>query len=138
MQAETVRREETTRRRRAPGPNGASSASQDGIDYYARNQAAWERWARTYANNARSAWEEPELRWGLWGAGESELCLLEGLEPDSDIVELGCGAAAIPAALTRLGFRPVGVDFSRILLEKGAELQREFEIWFPLLRANAE
>jgi SAM-dependent methyltransferase len=110
----------------------------DGLDYYARNHAAWERWARSYAADARSAWEERELRWGIWGAHESELGLLGGLQPDSDIVELGCGAAAIPAALVRSGFRPVGVDFIRVLLEKGAELQREFDLWFPLLHANAE
>src|SRR5262245_21449622 len=134
-----MRRSEIIRSREAAANDVTSGLTgPNELDYYARNRAAWEKWAPTYAADARAAWEERELRWGIWGARESELRLLEGLQPGSDIVELGCGAAALPAALARSGFRPVGVDFVRTLLEKGAELPREFGLWFPLLRANAE
>jgi SAM-dependent methyltransferase len=134
-----MRRSEIIRSRETAAADDASSRTgPEGLDYYERNRAAWEKWAPTYAADARSGWEEYELRWGIWGAREAELRLLAGLEPGADIVELGCGAAAVPAALARAGFRPVGVDFIRTLLEKGAELQREFGISFPLLRANAE
>jgi SAM-dependent methyltransferase len=103
-----------------------------------RNRAAWEKWAPRYAAAAHRAWKDEELRWGIWRAPESELRLLKGLGPRAHVVELGCGAAAIPAALARRGFRPVGVDISRVLLEAAAELEREFDLSFPLLRANAE
>jgi SAM-dependent methyltransferase len=110
----------------------------DEVDYIERNRAAWERWAANCAAAARKAWQEEELRWGIWGIAESELRLLESLKPGSDIIELGCGTAAISAGLARRGFRPVGVDITRALLEEAARLEREFGIAFPLLCANAE
>lgn len=103
-----------------------------------RNRAAWESWAPRYAEAAHAAWSDDEIRWGTWGASESSLGLLEGLEPGAHVIELGCGTASIPAALKRRGFRPVGVDFVRPLLEVAAELEREWGLQFPLLCANAE
>jgi SAM-dependent methyltransferase len=124
---------------RIPAADDAPSLSTtDGPDYCVRNRAAWERWAPEYIAAAHEAWQDGELRWGIWRAPESVLRLLDGLEPRSHIVELGCGTAAIPAALARLGFRPVGVDIARTLLEAAADLEREFGLSFPLLRSNAE
>jgi comEA protein len=74
----------------------------------------------------------------MWGIPESELRLVEGLEAGADVIELGCGTAAICAWLTRRGFSPTGVDFVRPVLETAAEFEREFEVGFPLLCANAE
>jgi SAM-dependent methyltransferase len=110
----------------------------DDGDHVARNRAAWERWAPEYIAAARQAWQEDELRWGIWGAPETVFRLLEGLEPRAHILELGCGTAALTAAFARRGLRPVGVDVARPLLEAAAELEREFGLSFPLLRANAE
>ena len=137
---ETVLRHvEPTRSRDVPAADAASSLSQtDGPDYFVRNRAAWEKWAPGYAADGHRGWEDEELRWGIWRAPESRFRLLDGFEHGAHVVELGCGTAAIPAALARRGFRPVGVDIARQLLDAAAELQREFGLSFPLLRANAE
>jgi SAM-dependent methyltransferase len=74
----------------------------------------------------------------MWGVREAELELLDGLPVGAEIVELGCGAGAVVAWLARRGFRPLGVDISRPLLEGAARLEREFNLSIPLLCANAE
>ena len=90
-----------------------------------------------HAAAGRKAWQE-QLSWGIWGIPESEARLLEGVEPGADVIELGCGTAAISSWLSRLGLRPIGVDFVRAQLETAARLQVEFGVSFGLLCANAE
>ena len=123
--------------REANSAQPAANRPPPAVDYVERNRAAWERWAPWYAAQGRAAWEQ-ELSWGMWSVPESELQLLDGLEPGADVVELGCGTAAISAWCARLGFRPVGIDISRRQLETAAELENEFGLRFPLLMANAE
>ena len=122
-------------------PESASASAPEqppaDIDYVERNRAAWDRWAPWYAAAGRTAWTE-ELSWGMWSIPESELRLLEGLQPGADVVELGCGTASISGWLVRLGFRPVGIDISRRQLETAAALEEEYGVRFPLLSANAE
>ena len=109
----------------------------DHRDYLDRNRRAWERWSPDYAAVARKTWQEPsEL--GTWGIPESEARLLEGVEPRAEVIELGCGTAAISYWLARLGMRPVGVDFVRAQLATAARLQAQFDVSFGLLCANAE
>lgn len=107
-------------------------------DYLARNTAAWERWAPQYVSAGRAAWQEAELRWGIWGLPESELELLSELSAGADAVELGCGTAAISAWLARNGSRPVAVDVARGQLETVRRFQQEFGVSFPLICENAE
>jgi SAM-dependent methyltransferase len=107
-------------------------------DYIERNKAEWERWWPSYVERGREAWAADELRWGIWGIPESELRLVDSLEAGADVIELGCGTAAICAWLARRGFSPIGVDITRPLLETAAEFEREFRVEFPLLCANAE
>jgi SAM-dependent methyltransferase len=117
----------------------AGSAPRGPTDYLELNKAAWERWAPAYQKGAgRETWHAEDVRWGIWGAPESSLRLLKGLRPGAGVVELGCGMGAICAALARHGYRPVGVDFVRPLLEAAADLQRESGLSFALLCANAE
>lgn len=108
------------------------------VEYLEANRSAWERWARDYVVPARKAWTDKELCWGIWDRPESELLLLESLPPGSDIIELGCGAAAISAWLARAGMRSVGVDFSRAQIATAERLQGELGPSFPLVHANAE
>jgi SAM-dependent methyltransferase len=109
----------------------------DDLDYVERNRTAWERWAPEYVAAGQEAWKD-ELRWGIWGIPESEIHLLQGLEGGADVIELGCGTAAISSWLKRRGYRPVGVDIVRAQLETAARFQRESGISFGLLCANAE
>ena len=106
-------------------------------DYIERNRQAWEGWAPAYAAVGREAWQDA-LRWGIWRLHESELQLLEGVEVGSDAVELGCGTASISAWLARQGLRPVGVDIARAQLVTAGRLQREYDVSFELICANAE
>jgi SAM-dependent methyltransferase len=103
-----------------------------------RNRVAWDLWAQDQIAAGRNAWGDKDLRWGIWGIPEAELQLLDLLQPESDVVELGCGTAAVSAWLTRRGHRPVAVDFSRHQLETARWLQRDFGPSFPLIHANAE
>ena len=85
---------------------GAAAPAPPVSDYLARNTAAWERWAAQYVAAGRAAWQEAELRWGIWGLTESELQLLSELRAGADVVELGCGTAAISAWLARNAAAP--------------------------------
>lgn len=107
-------------------------------DYIERNRRAWDAWSASTAARSRNEWHTTELEWGLWNTPESELRLLDRLEPGSDVIELGCGTAAVSAWLKRHGMRPVAVDFSRRQLERARELQHELQINFPLVYGNAE
>jgi SAM-dependent methyltransferase len=107
-------------------------------DYVERNRRAWERWSPQHAVRGRNAWGDRDLPWGLWDRPEAELQLLREMPAGSDVIELGCGTGAISGWLARKGMRPVGVDISRAQLNAAEQLQREFHISFPLVRANAE
>lgn len=107
-------------------------------DYLERNKAAWDSWAPSHLIPARRAWQEDELSWGIWGISERDLRLIEALPSDADVIELGCGTAAISAGLARRGARPVAVDFSSRQLKTAEDLQRYHGVSFELLHANAE
>ena len=107
-------------------------------DYVEKNRVAWDRWALHYSATGRKAWNEKELRWGIWGVPESELGLLTSVPQGADVIELGCGTASVSSWLVRGGFRPVAVDVSRSQLDVAARLQEEFGLSFPLIHANAE
>jgi SAM-dependent methyltransferase len=107
-------------------------------DYLIRNAYAWEKWAIKSRASAHAAWREEEPLWGMWRIPESSLQLFHDLQPGADVIELGCGTAAIPAWLSRNRMRPVGVDFSRRQLETVDQLRREFGLSFPTILANVE
>jgi SAM-dependent methyltransferase len=107
-------------------------------DYIERNRAAWDRRAAETAGDSKTAWADEQLRWGLWNTPESELQLLRDFETGADVIELGCGAAAISGWLARNGHHPVAVDISRAQLKIADQLQSERGVFFPLIAANAE
>jgi SAM-dependent methyltransferase len=112
------------RRRRAP--------------YVVRNRRAWDSWAPAQVARGRASWSADDLCWGLWDAPEARLQLLRDVAPEADVIELGCGTAAISAWLARTGRAPVALDVSQAQLDTAKRLQDEFEVAFPLVRANAE
>jgi SAM-dependent methyltransferase len=107
-------------------------------DYVGRNREAWDRWAPASSIIGNDAWQADQLRWGLWNTPEESLGLLQGMAPEADVIELGCGTGSLCAGLARSGLYPVGVDFSRAQLAYAAEFQREFGVSFPLICAEAE
>ncbi len=114
------------------------NSESDRFDYLERNKTAWEAWAPRHAARARRAWQDAELRWGIWGVPESTLGLLRHLAPGADVIELGCGTGALLAQFARRGLRSVGVDVAKAQLETATRLQQEFNLRFPLVRENAE
>jgi SAM-dependent methyltransferase len=112
--------------------------TQTAPDYIERNKSAWNQWAPGLISAGRRAWQADELRWGLWGKEEAELRLLDGFGAREDVIELGCGTAAICAWLARRDLRPVAVDFSPAQLRTLETFQDEFGVSFPIVRGNAE
>lgn len=126
-----------------PGVDRTPGARLDAVsgeepDYIARNRAAWNLWAPGHVAAGKKAWRDPELRWGVWGTPESKLQLMAGVQPGSDVIELGCGTAEISAWLARRGIRPVAIDLAPKQILTVDTLQREFQVSFPALTGNAE
>ena len=103
-----------------------------------KNRAAWERWAPYYRAAGRRAWADPELRWGMWGTKESDVGLLDGCEPGTNAIELGCGTGAVCSWLAKHGMHTVGVDIAQAQLDAAGTFSEEFDVSFRLDRANAE
>jgi len=106
-------------------------------DSISRNQALWAEEAPSYVAPGRRGWSQPEPTWGIWSVPESELGLLPDID-GADAVELGCGTAYVSSWLARCGARPVGVDPTVEQLATARQLQEEFELRFPLVRAAGE
>jgi SAM-dependent methyltransferase len=107
-------------------------------DYVAQNIAVWTKANREHTGpNARDAWAEDEITWGVFGNSESELGVL-GDVAGLDMLELGCGTAYFSAWLAKRGARPVGIDPTPAQLETASAMQAEFGLEFPLIEAVAE
>jgi len=108
------------------------------LEYLARNIADWTRQVDDQRRAGRRAWEKAEPTWGIFAIPESAV----GLMPPSAVglrcIELGCGTGYISAWLARRGALPIGVDPTPSQLGITGELQREFGLTFPLVRAAAE
>jgi len=107
-------------------------------DYVAVNRDVWTAANASYTGKqAREAWAQEEINWGVFQVPESDV----GVLPDvagKDVVELGCGTAYFSAWLARRGARPVGVDITPAQLETARACQDEFALEFPLVEASAE
>jgi SAM-dependent methyltransferase len=103
-----------------------------------RNVEVWTKTNAEYTGRqARSAWAQEEITWGVWGIPESRIGVL-GEVAGLDVVELGCGTAYISAGLARRGAHPVGIDPTPAQLETARAMQQEFGLEFPLHEAGAE
>jgi SAM-dependent methyltransferase len=107
-------------------------------DYVRANRDVWTAENASYTGKqAREAWAQDEIKWGVFQVPESEV----GALPDvsgKDVVELGCGTAYFSAWLAKRGARPVGVDVTPAQLETARACQVEFGLEFPLVEASAE
>ncbi len=102
------------------------------------NRDLWTHINREHTDvDARRAWQQPGVRWGLFAISDDELQVLGDVR-DLDIAEFGCGTAFLSAALARAGARPIGIDVTHAQLLTAQRCQQEFNVWFPLIEANAE
>jgi SAM-dependent methyltransferase len=107
-------------------------------EHVRRNRAAWGGFASDYVEPARRSWGLEEPDWGIWNVPESQLHVLPAELEGKDVVELGCGTGYVSAWLARRGARPVGLDLTTEQLDTARSMQREFDLRFPLVQANAE
>jgi SAM-dependent methyltransferase len=108
------------------------------LDYLATNVADWTRQASDQREAGRRAWSRRDPTWGIFGVPESEVGMLPKEAKGLRILELGCGTGYVSAWLARRGGIPVAFDPTPSQLEITGELQREFELSFPLVRSAAE
>ena len=107
-------------------------------DYVAGNVRKWTEINAEYTDaSAREAWAREELALGVFGHADIRRDVF-GDVSGLDVVELGCGTAYVSAWLAKNGARPVGVDPTPAQLSTARELQREFDLEFPLVEAAAE
>lgn len=102
-----------------------------------RNREHWDRQADEYQERHGPQLNVDDLVWGAWSIPDSELGVL-GEVADTDILELGCGAARWSIELAKRGARPVGLDNSSRQLEHARGLMAEAGVDFPLVHASAE
>src|ERR687898_3057568 len=107
-------------------------------DHVARNRVAWDGMAADYVESGRRNWSSDEITWGIFDVPESRIGMLPPDLTAMDTVELGCGTAYVSAWLARRGARPVGIDPTPGQLRIARQLQDEFKLWFPLVRAAGE
>jgi SAM-dependent methyltransferase len=103
----------------------------------ARHRDLWavvnERFTDTDADDQ---WATDAIRWGLFRLPEAELGLLGDVR-GLDIAELACGTAFLSASLARAGAHPIGVDLSPAQLATARRCQHRYDVFFPLVEADA-
>jgi SAM-dependent methyltransferase len=107
------------------------------LDYLQRNRESWSDFAPDYVAPAEEAWGGAP-RWGIWGLLESDVGLLPSGLNGKVTVELGCGTAYVSAWLARRGASPIAIDLTPEQLATAAHMQREHDLYFPLIRAAGE
>ena len=113
-------------------------SSSDYPEYDPRNVEIWTKANVEHTGpRAREAWAKDEIDWGTYGVPESDVKVL-GDVAGLDVIDLGCGTGYFSAWLAKRGARPVGVDPTPAQLATAREMQREFDLHFPLVEAVAE
>jgi SAM-dependent methyltransferase len=108
------------------------------LDYLAANVADWSQRADDQREAGRRNWGKPEPTWGIFGVPESVVRMLPDAPAGLRVVELGCGTAYVSSWLARRGARPIAIDPTPSQLRIAADLQVEFDLPFPLVRAVGE
>ena len=76
-------------------------------DHVIINREAWTTANATYTHGqARSAWAQEEITWGLWNVPDAEFGTIPEIA-GKDVIELGCGTGYFGARLKRRGARRV-------------------------------
>lgn len=108
------------------------------LDYLAANVGAWEARREDQLELAQRQWSAEEPRWGIFGVREADVGPLPSTLEGARTVELGCGTAYVSAWMARQGARPFGIDPTPGQLRIARQMQEEFGLRFPLVRAVGE
>ncbi len=108
------------------------------LDYLATNVADWTSQAEDQRSAGRRNWSKAEPTWGIFGIPDAEVGLLPADVSGMRSLELGCGTGYISAWLAGRGAIPVAFDPTPSQLTIAGELQDEFSLRFPIVRAAAE
>jgi SAM-dependent methyltransferase len=106
-------------------------------DYIGLNRRVWDNPAPDWVTRGREMWAAAHPVWGIWRNPESEIELLPDVA-GLRAVELGCGTGYVSTWLRQRDASPVGLDSSWAQLQAARTFQREFDIGFPLVLADAE
>ena len=106
-------------------------------EHVAKNRVAWDAQSADYRAAGIRGWAETEPAWGVWQITERELGALPVVD-GKFVIELGCGTAYWSAWLARRGARMIALDNSPKQLETAQMLQRQHQLTFPLIHADAE
>src|SRR5205823_12934865 len=119
-------------------PSGSAMTRSELPAHALRNREVWTQENASYTGpKALEAWQQAEIRWGVFQVPESEV----GALPDvagKDVVELGCGTAYFSAWSAKRGARPVSVDLTPAQLATARRCQQEHAIESPPAAASAE
>lgn len=118
-------------------PSGPASEGPS-LDYLTTNVADWTRQVDDQRRTGRRGWTTDTPTWGIFRVPESELSILPRDASGLRTLELGCGTGYVSAWLSRRGGTPVAFDPTPSQLQIVGELQCEFAMTFPLVRAAAE
>jgi SAM-dependent methyltransferase len=108
------------------------------LDYLTANVADWTRQAADEREAGRRAWAKEHPTWGIFAVPDSELGILPDVVEGLRVLELGCGTGYVSAWLSRGGATTVALDPTPSQLEIAGDLQKEFDLPFPLVCAAAE
>ncbi len=100
--------------------------------------ADWTTQADDQRAFGRRAWAKEEPTWGIFAVPESKVGILPPDVGGLDVLELGCGTGYVSAWLARRGARPIAFDPTPSQLAIAGDLQVEFGLAFPLVRAAGE
>ena len=115
------------------------SASEELPEHVARNRAYWDEVnAPLYVEPGRRSWASDRITWGIFDVPESDLGVLPVDIQGKDVIELGCGTAYVSAWLAQRGANVTGLDNSLEQLKTAGALQKENDLFFPLIHGNAE
>jgi len=106
-------------------------------DYAAHNRALWSVYGRDQEEWGRAQWATDDICWGIFRvARERRQRAARAVRDRRDRARLWNGLLLV--LVGQAGARVVGVDVNPDQLERARGFQREFELEFPLIEANAE
>lgn len=101
------------------------------------NRKFWDDFSDEYQHKHAEQLNRDDFVWGVWSIPESDICALGDLR-GKHVLELGCGAAQLSIAVSKMGGNVVALDNSIKQLEHAEQLMDQADVDFPLIHASAD